>query len=171
MNKKLWQIVAERAMKEKTLYEKIKTFESEKQILQADILELKRLENVAENGLDLDKIQIAETVIYVSGNPYGQTSGDARTIAECAIIDIANDCIKLRAEYFGNKRYSGYYQRSDHEYGMGPKHGSIVDEIELTREFRKGLAGDAKLTDEQKDACIYYLKNYELIKSAVTKTK
>ena len=66
----------------------------------------------------------------------------------------------MKKQYFGNKRYSGYYQESSHSYGMGPSHGSIVDEVGLKQDARK-----RDLTDEEKDACIYYLKNYTAIKA------
>lgn len=74
-----------------------------------------------------------------------------QTIAEAAIIDIANGCKYLKSRYFGNKRYSGFYQRCDSKYGSGPRHGSTVDRIGLKNP-------STELTDDEKDACIYYLK-------------
>jgi hypothetical protein len=44
----------------------------------------------------------------------------------------------LMREYFGVKNYAGFGdQREDHEYGFGPKHGTIVFRIERTDAARK----------------------------------
>lgn len=123
---------------------------------------LERLEKAAMNDLNIDYIQIAESVMYVHGNPYGLTD-DRGFIADAAISDIANGCKKLKKEYFGNKVYSGYYQRCDCEYGYGPSHGGIRDEIGLKSDVRK-----RELTSDEKDACIYYLKNYTKINELKT---
>lgn len=60
----------------------------------------------------------------------------------------------LMVQYFGIKNYAGFGdQREDHEYGYGPRHGSIVFRIERTDEAlrtRKALDADA----------IYYLEAY-----------
>ena len=58
----------------------------------------------------------------------------------------------LHTQYFATKDYSGFYhQRSDCDYGYGPKHGSIV--------FAIGLRSpQEELTDYQRDCCIYLLE-------------
>ena len=162
--RKLHEIVKERSEKQQELELKRKTFEGESYVLNIEIEELKRLENVAQAGLDLQKVQAAEAVLSVTGDPYGgaDSSFGSPTIAELAIVDIATGCKHLKAEYYGNKRYESYYQRSNHPYGYGPRHGSIVDEIALKHP-------DVELSDEEKDACIYYLKNYAEVKKAQTK--
>lgn len=112
-------------------------------------------------GLNTDKIELAKSIIYVKGNPYGESSDygtNGGFIGENAIVDIANDFLKMKTRYFGNKTYSGYYQREDHEYGMCPRHGSMVDEIGLLRSARDRQPFE--FTAEEKDACIYYLQNY-----------
>lgn len=44
----------------------------------------------------------------------------------------------LMTNYIGVKNYAGFGdQREDHEYGMGPRHGSIVFRIERTRMARE----------------------------------
>lgn len=164
--KKLFEIVNEKHTLKLQLSTQEKTFSNFKHEMQAKICELERLEKLASENNDLEKIQLAETVLYVHGNPYGRTSDvnqfNHATIAEQAIIDIASGCQHLKRQFFGNKRYEGYYQGTDCEYGMGPKHGSIVDEIGL-----KQSARTKDLTDEEKDACIYYLRNYQKIKAAI----
>lgn len=123
------------------------------------IKELERIESAAMNDLNIDYIQIAESILRVYGNPYGITDNCESTIAYYAITDIATGCNHLKKEFFGNKRYSGYYQRNDCNYGYGPSHGSTVDYIGLKDDARK-----RDLTGEEKDACIYYLRNYKKIK-------
>jgi len=159
--KKLFEIVAERNQKQIELASLRKEFEAKEKSLSNEIQSLLKLENTAENGFDVIKIQLAESVLVIGGNPYGNTDGGGKKLAERAIIDIANNTQFMRKQYFGNKRYSGYYQESSHSYGMGPSHGSIVDEVGLKQDARK-----RDLTDEEKDASIYYLKNYTAIKEA-----
>lgn len=154
--KKLFEIVSEKNSLIKQREELKKAYEKSLKILNGNISELERLESLSQDN-NIEKIQLAETVLYVYGNPYGSTS-DSATIAQQAINDIAIGCTHLRKEFFGNKRYDGYYQGSDHPYGYGPKHGSICDEIGLRPDARK-----RELTDDEKDACIYYLKNYQKI--------
>lgn len=164
--KKLFEIVKERYAKQVELFNLTKEFKTKETCLENEIKELKRLENIGENNLDLQKIQIAETLLIIRGNPYGNAESEfgKPPIANVAIIDIANGCPTLKSHYFGNKRYGGYYQRCDCSYGSCPTHGSIVDEIGLQSEART-----KDLTDDEKDACIYYLKNYPLIAEAKKK--
>lgn len=142
-----------------------KAYTEETDKIKEEVKKLEQLESVAMNGLNIDYVQLAESVMYVSGDPYGQTDnvkvGRHSTIAFSAIDDIASGCKHLKTKYYGNKTYSGYYQRCDCEYGMGPSHGGICDRIELTYAARK-----RELTDDEKDACIYYLRNYKKIKDA-----
>ena len=163
--KKLFEIVQERNAIEIELKEEIKSHNNKVSVLEKQISELKRLESIGENNIDLEKVRVAEKILSVGGNPYGKTDDvikfGYKTIAEQAIIDIADGCPHLKRRYFGNKRYEGFYQGCDCEYGYGPRHGSIVDRIEL-RNTQK------ELSDEEKDACIYYLKNYVKIKELAT---
>ena len=156
--KKLFQVVKEKDELQKEKLNLTKAYKQKCDELDDKINELKRLEAIGSDGLDLDKIQMAEKIIYCHGNPDGSCEGEVLT--ELAAIDIANDHPHLSKRYFGNKRYSGFYQRTDCSYGMGPSHGGIVDEVGMKNESRGQM-----LCDEEKDACIYYLKNYSKIKS------
>jgi hypothetical protein len=161
--KRLFEIVAESADKSKELNKIRKEFKGRETDLINEIAQLDRLIAIAEKELDVVRIQLAESVLYVNGNPYGINDQRETTIAEQAIVDIAQGTPYLRKGYYGNKRYEGYYQGSNHSYGYGPKHGSVVDEVGL----RSG-AIIRDLTDDEKDACIYYLKNYPSIQAAKT---
>jgi hypothetical protein len=98
-------------------------------------------------GLDMEKIKMAESVLYIRGlkNEY-----DCNPVNQ-AIKDIAQGGITIRKMYFGVKNYSGYtHQGCNCEYGYGPTHGSIV--------FSIGLRNPkTPLTEEQIESCLYYL--------------
>lgn len=129
--------------------------------LQRELSRLKDMEAIFGYNLDYDKISMARTILTHRGDILSKCEG--RILAEAAIIDIANGCPNLKKQYFGNKTYSGYYQNSDHTYGYGPAHGSICEEIGLNAQYRK-----SQISAEQAEACIYYLRNYKLIKEAKT---
>jgi hypothetical protein len=153
---KLFEIVKDRVSLEEDLTELHDKYTSESNKLISKINELRRLESLNKVGLDTDRIQKAETLIKVYGDIY-TISEPPKSIAELAIEDIAYDCKHLCKEFYGNKRYESFYQRSDHQYGFGPKHGSIVDYIGLRKP-------NINLSDEDKNNCIYYLQNYNLIR-------
>lgn len=153
--KSLSQIIKEKMEYGKELAILRKETEEKEKTLLSKIRELERLEKLGttiDSNVDLNKIQLAESVLIVSGNPVG------KNINRRAISKIANDPDYLKRYFIGNKRYEGFYQECDWEYGYGPRHGSIVDKIGLTNDARK-----RDLTEEEKDACIYYLTNIEKI--------
>lgn len=158
--KKLHQIIIELNLLVAGRRKEKENWENADKKLAIQIEELRHLQTVALANYDIGKVQIAESILSISGNPYGNT-GDPGSIAGAAIFDIAKGCVHLKDQYFGNKRYEAFYQRSDHTYGYGPKHGYIVDRIELRTKY---MTRD--LTSDEKDACIYYLANYQKIMSA-----
>lgn len=122
--------------------------------------------NQTEAGLDTSRILLAEHVVFATDYSKG---GDERGSArQDAIKYIATGTPlrggygDLRREYFGTKSYDRWHgQRSDHSYGMGPTHGSMIFRIGLTPEART-----RDLTEEERDAAIYYLLNLEAIQKA-----
>lgn len=152
------QVVKQKIDLQKELNALTAEFDEKKKAISAKMFDLQRLEELAYNDHDINKIQVAESVINCRGDITAWVDG--ASLVDRAIADIALGCKNLRERYFGNKRYDGYYQNSNHTYHMGPSHGYIVDEIGLKQEFRHG-----NLTDEEKDACLYYLINYNKIKS------
>ena len=52
-------------------------------------------------------------------------------LIDMAITDISKGIIELKQNYYGMKRYDGYFQESNHPYCYGPKHGYIVQSIGL----------------------------------------
>jgi hypothetical protein len=157
--KRLHEIVKEKAELRTSINQLTKETEERLKKMRSDLGELERLENIATNvGMDLEKVQIAESILYFRGKPDSDCEG--RILINAAAVDIANGCEHLKSQYYGNKRYEAFYQSTDCGYGMGPSHGGIVDEVGLKQAYRK-----RELTEDEKDACIYYLKNYKRIAS------
>lgn len=116
-------------------------------------------------GLDMAKIALARSVLYLSGSY--RNGGDRRdSVVRDAMHWFATGtkpeaCYRgLDQVAYGTKNYDRWSgQRSDHEYGWGPSHGWIV--------FAVGLKNPRnELTEEQREACLYYLVNIEAIESA-----
>lgn len=124
------------------------------------IAKFKRLEVLALANIDIEKIQMAEKILSCFGNPHHNCEGEILT--DLAALDIAKGHPHLKSMFFGNKSYESFYQRCDCQYGYGPKHGSIVDRVEMSNESR-----NRELCDDEIEACIYYLKNYAKIKEAL----
>ena len=164
----LSQTVAERIALEQQLSELTARYQKEKDTLVRSISKCKEDEQCYSDGLDVEAIDRAKKVVYVYGNPYAKTDDTkydgSNYIAVLAINDIATGCIHLKRAFFGNKTYAHYYQRCDCHYGMGPSHGSIRDEVGLTKECRS-----RDLTEQEKDDAIYFLKVYQRYKESVDK--
>lgn len=153
----LTEIIRQRILLEAELSKKYWEFQDFQKKITAEIDALKEKESLLENGFDLEKIELGRTVVTIKGNPYGDTGcSKDKTIAEEAIRDILDGCKRLKVEYFGNKRYEGFYQRSNHDYGFGPTYGSIVDRVELNIRKRD-------LTSEEAEAAVYYIRVYNKI--------
>lgn len=116
-------------------------------------------------GLDVSKISLAEDVIEVSGS-YKKAGDDRKSVIDDAIKQLSTGKAKnhyhdLRTCYFGTKNYSSWHgQRSDHEYGYGPRHGSIIFKVGLSKPARDNFSN---LTEEHIEAAIYLLVNIERV--------
>ena len=115
---------------------------------------------IFQSGLELDRVEIAESVIYAIGE-FGY--GDDFRVVRKAIDDVAAGCPILRNEYLGTKNYDRWHhQEIQYRYGYGPRHGDVVFEIGLKNPKQE-------LTDEQQEAVIYYLLNLAKIREATAK--
>lgn len=157
------KIIKERLALEAELKAMTESFERRKKELTQQISQHKEQEQIVSSGLDLEKIELGKKVLYVYGNPYERCqdtkSDGSNTLAKLAIADILDGCKHLRKEYFGQKRYEGYHQRSDHPYGFGPSHGSIVEEVGLRNR-------EKELSDEEVEAAVYYLTVWQQLPEA-----
>lgn len=106
-------------------------------------------------GFNKDKIDIAQAIIYCKGIKTNYGKGDTiKTVKNC-INDVLDGFKQLKKGYFGCKNYYDFIcQGSNHPYGFGPSHGSIVFEIGLKQSFRME---PEKITDIQVDAILYHL--------------
>lgn len=121
-------------------------------------------------GIDEEKVLHAEHIIYVYGS-YANGGEDRASVIEDAITDILSGGAKLKREHFGTKSYDRWYgQRSDHTYGCGPRHGSIIFDVGLSKSVRS-RSDDAPLTPEEIEIAIYYLRNIERIQAAKNAAK
>lgn len=104
-----------------------------------------------------------ETYIKVTGDPLeARIPSDSIYAKHCRQVAIYDSILKLQSNpgwfdnnYIGVKNYSVFGdQREDHEYGRGPKHGSIVFRIEIKDRYKKG-----NLDDHQRVKAIGYLNS------------
>lgn len=119
---------------------------------------------VANNGLDLDRVRLAET--FMSAGVFKRGGSDREAARQMAIAWFAGaetkNGVNLRREYVGTKNYDRWSgQLITCPYGYGPSHGSVCFSIRLTDEARK-----RDLTDKERDAAIYYLMNLPAIQDA-----
>lgn len=128
-----------------------------------EIRELVEQKGLAAAGLDVPRIRRAMSLIRFRGaflNGSGLESSQRRQVVDDAVSDLASGAKKLRREYFGVKNYSGFGdQRSDHSYGMGPRHGHIVFAVELAKPNRD-------LEPQEVDDAIYALLNIKALMEA-----
>jgi len=116
-------------------------------------------------GVDVDRIARGRQIIDIQGEVsdarrgvYGDGSGvRAQTLAD-AKADLANGGTLIGTRYFGVKNYDGFGdQRADCEYGMGPRHGSIVFRIGLTRALQQRVRTGPHLECHEIEDALYLL--------------
>lgn len=130
----------------------------------------------AVEGLDMEKITLAKTVVYVRG-AYERAGEDRASVISDAIKQLAtgepNRAVygDLWHRYFGTKNYDRWSgQRSDHEYMCAPRHGSICFAVGLTDEVRD-TRQQGDLTAAEVEAAIYYLTNIQRVQEAERKAR
>ena len=111
-------------------------------------------------GMNLERIDLAKTVLEVSGradqcrpSDDGRNKSTRKLAIQDAINHIAAGDGYLKTHYVGVKNYDRFGdQREDHKYFLGPRHGGIV--------FSIGLKADARqrdLTADEIEAALYWL--------------
>lgn len=131
--------------------------------LRAELEEAEAGSNLIAAGLDDSKIAVAKTVITIRGL-FEKGGQDRQSVIEDAIADLLDGGPTLKATAFNTKDYAHWYgQRSDHPYGLGPRHGSIVFGVGLHQRLR--TAESPVPSDAEIDAAIYYLRNLTRIQA------
>lgn len=137
--------------------------------LRSEMTKRQEILKLSSAGIDHDKVALARTVVYAWDHRNG--GADWQGCRADAIKQLATGR-PLRLHYgdlwayrFGTKNYDRWRgQREDHEYGYGPRHGSMCFEIGVTNEARR--RGQANLSPDEVEAAIYFLVNLERIQLA-----
>jgi len=129
--------------------------------LSSALAETNRLISAASDGLNIELIKLAESVMEVRGS-FDKAGEDRQHALRKAIDDLATGAQAIKKSYFGTKQYAHWYgQYVECSYGYGPSHGHVIFSIGL----RRSHAGQ-QLSAEEIDACLYYLRNLTAIQSA-----
>lgn len=124
--------------------------------------EARSLINLAGQSIDITKVQLAETIIAV--NKYTGEGEQNSCVADAIRQFSSGQPLKyndLWKTYFGTKNYDQWSsQRSDHEYGYGPRHGSTNFSISVRTKKKQN-----ELTPDEVEAVIYYLTNLSNIQA------
>ncbi|OLS61544.1 hypothetical protein [Pseudomonas putida] len=133
--------------------------------LSKDLAETNRLIAASADGLDLDALKIAESVLEVRGS-YDKAGNDRAFALQKAVDDLANGAAALKRTYFGTKSYAHWNgQFVECSYGMAPSHGSVIFSIGIRR---SELGRD--LSESEIEASLYYLRNLQRIQAASVQT-
>lgn len=142
--------------------------------LKREIYETQRIITIDGAGLDLTKIELARTILTVRGE-YAHAGDDRASVIADAVHEIATGNKRtyhgLDRVNFGTKSYDLWHgQRCDCEAGMGPRHGSIIFQVGLTKDA-KAKGGIAALSDNEREAAVYLLTRLEAVQKAETSAK
>ncbi|MCC7443156.1 MAG: hypothetical protein IT285_16105 [Bdellovibrionales bacterium] len=126
------------------------------QKLYSQLSRLERFKRMALENVDLEKAALAEKVLYVKME-VTKLVGDDRSEVKAAIADLVKGGTTLRRAYFATKNYDGWYHQGSgpHEYGMGPRHGSVCFAVAMAPDRKKD---PAPLSNTEIEACIYALE-------------
>lgn len=143
--------------------------------LRSDLAEQERLIGIAEGGvISIEQAQTARQFVSVEwgGRAYDtrtrQHTGPRRDTAE------VHQCFRearneyragprfILRHYYGVKSYDRWNsQRSDSEYGYGPKHGSVWFSIGMPDTMRREIRDGRVLTDDETIAVVAWLTAVE----------
>lgn len=145
-------------------------YKASSEALRQSLLEAKTKVSLASQGLDPDKIELAKTVLSICGT-YKEAGSDRASVISDAIKQLSTG-VGLDGAYTGlwkhalcTKSYDRWHgQRSDHPYGYGPRHGSIIFSVGLTKQAREKTFSD--IPPASIEAALYYLTNIEAIEAA-----
>lgn len=145
------------------------TAKQEEAQLRSEIRNRELVLSMSESGLDGDRIALARTIVRATD--YSRGGADRDSCRRDAIKQLSTGKPirvhygDLWRVYFGTKNYDRWQgQRSDHDYGYGPKHGSVCFKIGVTEDARKRDQSD--LAPQEVEAAIYFLVNLERIQKA-----
>lgn len=140
--------------------------------LRQQIVAVQREIELDSAQLDFGKIEAAYKVLFVRGT-YAKAGDERAGVIADAVHQIATGEMRgyrgLDHENFGTKSYDRWHgQRCDCEPGFGPRHGSIIFQIGLTKEAKE-RGGIEALTDDEREAAVYLLTRLEAVQTAEAK--
>ena len=149
----------------------IETAKAEENRLRNEIRKRAEVLDLSAQGIDLDKVALAKTIVLVRGT-YAKGGDDRASVIADAIKQLATG-VPVREHYgdlwrvyFGTKSYDRWYgQRCDREYHYGPRHGSIIFAVEVRGDIRDSRH-QSDLSHDEIEAAIYYLANLERVQTA-----
>lgn len=165
----LQQIIHRRAVLHEDRAHRISEHASFLTATDAELAQLADAETLIVGGIDYARLERARQIIAVEGEatktvlsfPHGGTRyghGVRLQALADAKADLAGGGDKIGRCYFGVKNYDGFGdQRNDSEYGMGPRHGSIVFSIGLTPAMRQRVRTGPHLEDHEIEDALYLL--------------
>lgn len=144
----------------------LKYAKDEEERLRNEIRKRHEILKLTEAGIDFEKVKLARTVIFAGD--YSQGGADRASCVSDAIKQLSTgENVGYRGlwfKYFGTKNYDRWGgQRSDHDYGYGPRHGSICFAVGINADVR--ARSPRVLTEEETEAAIYFLLNLERIQA------
>jgi hypothetical protein len=167
----LQQIIHRRAILQEDRAKSIVSHAAFLKATDSELAQLADAETLIVGGIDYERLDRARTIISVQGevtktvlsSPHGGERyghGVRATALAEAKADLANGGDKIGRCYFGVKNYDGFGdQRNDSEYGMGPRHGSIVFSIGLTPALRQRVRTGPALEDHEIEDALYLLSS------------
>lgn len=175
----LQSIIGKRAELQEERAERV---EAHNRYMAANTAALKKLnddEALIVAGIDLARAERGRVILDVHGRITdvrrgfdGYGAGVRAAMVAEAKADLALGGEKIGSRYFGVKNYDGFGdQRTDCEYGMGPRHGSIVCSIGLTRALRDRIRTGPHLEDAEIEDALYLLSALPEIEKALADRK
>lgn len=176
MSNTLAAITARRAELTQSIKDRNAAFKTFTEESKKELSRLDTNERLLLAGLDVDRLERARKILFVQGDVNsGRRQGDCHQgIARAdAVNDARNDlvdgCKRLASRYMGVKNYGGFGdQREDHEYGMGPRHGSTVFSLGLMRDVRDRLNSGDTLSNDELENALYLLASLSVVSKLQT---
>lgn len=127
-----------------------KAWRAERASLERRLETLLSQRRIANAGVSPTDQAAAEAILAIRGSVLESAEG----AFEAAVDELAAGGQKMQTRYIGAKRYDGFHQRCDCDYGYGPSHGSIVFSVGLTQER---LQRPLPLDEFERDVAVRYL--------------
>lgn len=143
-----------------------KSYAESRDALAFELSECDRTKEMILLGVDMTKIELGEHVLSIQVT--GPLAGEDTYVIDAVLSELATSGGEaLFRSYLGTKNYSGWSHQACHwmEYGMGPKHGTIVFRIAISRPLKESPRA---LTADEIEAAMYLL---EMLKAGKWKAR